>query len=278
MVPLQLDALPVEVLGALAVVVTFVGALLRREYKRRTGESETTEGKTTHEDTNGIDYPPFGFAKPDATASKIVLATSNKLASKHGSAPANTAARQIHYALKDHDIAHHVVVSDASIDPPAEGTVGSGTPGWWKENGADELDTVGNANLLLVDQVGGGGTYGPWAVVGAGAIDKQYPAARASKSAVGDCLSAALHELLHVYGVGHDLDDSEGKQHTGMGWNNDRHEEWHRTPACVDNGIVNACGDPVEGREYDTVVQELYYTGCTVEHMDPLNHPVNDRD
>lgn len=267
---LQLDALPLDVLGALAVLVTVAGAYLRREYKRRSDQSDAD----TDEPSETLPEPPFEFTRADAAPSRVVIAASNQLRDKHGDAPAHTVARQIHAALSEYEIPHQVLVDNSEIDPPAEGTVGSGTPAWWRDSGAAHLQTYGNANLLLVDQVGGGGTYGPWAVVGAGGIGVDLAAVQSLSGPDADCLSAALHELLHIYGVSHDFDDeANGKQHTGLGWNHRETETWHRTPACVDNDVINACGEAVPARRYDDTVQELMYSQCTVDHMDPLNHP-----
>lgn len=263
-------------LAALALAILGVGGYVRR----RRGSGDTDDSPSAEPPSGGLNDPPFAYG-PVAQHAVVTIVASQTLHDRVGGAAARTAARQLHDALAAIDVPHVVRVPRASgaVDPPAESTVGSGTPAWWRERGGallgehalGEADVVGDANVLLVDQVTGGGTYGRWCVAGGGGLDADLPATGARDGPAGDSLSAVLHELIHAFGVGHDLDSEErGKQHTGLGWNEDG--TWHRTPACVDNGVRNACGERVPGREHEAVVQELQYTGCTAGHLDPLRH------
>lgn len=92
-----------------------------------------------------------------------------------GTAPAETTTRQIHRALRQTGLRHRIDVVDAEPVPPAEGTVGSGSPAWWRDHGSEYVEPC-EANPLLVDQVGVGGMYGQWCVVGAGGVETDLPA------------------------------------------------------------------------------------------------------
>lgn len=270
----------VAVLVGLGAVLAALGAGL--VWRRRTTDESGAGGApdapadppADEGEEDLLPRPPLTHAVADGPAqARITIVASRVLQARCGHAPARSIARQLHDALLAHDVPHRITVPAASgaAEPPAEGTVGSGTPAWWRDRGASILDAPGDANLLLVDQVGGGGAYGRWAVVGAGGIDTDLPAADARAGPAADSLTAALHEVGHAFGVGHDLDaDRAGDQHTGHGWNG--RDGWHRTPMCVANGITNACGTPVPERAHDDVVQELHYTGCTIENWAPLRH------
>jgi hypothetical protein len=260
-VPLPPDAsLPVAIAVA---TLTALGAYYRRRRRRdRDVEPDAPPAPLTH-DTDA-----------DRVA-QVTITTSQALQSRAGTAPATSIARQLHAALTRAGLPHRITVVNATVTPPAEGTVGSGTPHWWADHGAAALQDagvpVGDANLLLVDQVGGGGTLQRWLTVGAGGIDEPLRTAPRREGEAGASIFAALHEVGHAFGLAHDLDKSTaGKQHTGRGWNAD--DRWHLTPMNVDHGVTNACGRVVPTREFDEEVWELFYDSCTVSRWDPFVH------
>jgi hypothetical protein len=213
--------------------------------------------------------PPFTHGSPEDHQKLITITSSKALQNRVGEAPAPMMARQIHFALTMADLPHRVVVTDESgtVVPPAEGTVGSGAPAWWKNNGADKISAVGDANLLLVDQVGGGGTFNEWATVGAGGIHRNGMATEVRADPAGASLFAGLHELAHCFQVDHDYDQDEpGYQHTGIGWNGSD-KRWHLHPMNYDHGVMNACGEEIPKREYDKTAYHLTFTDCTVKYL-----------
>lgn len=281
----------VEIVIVALFAILGVGGGVAWERRRSTDSKRTDETASAPSEEPALEPPadvdegvdlataPHEYRPGDeGPADRVLLtiATSKALASRTGAAPAESVARQFHRALEAADLPHRIEVH-AALEPvpPAEGTVGSGAPGWWRREGEritrDADEAAGDANLLLVDQVGGGGTYGTWNVVGAGGCTIDLPAAASRSGPEGDSLSAALHEIGHTFGLPHDLDpDVPGDQHTGEGWNGDG--AWHRTPMTVDHGVTNACGTAVPEREHNDVVQHLEFTDCTVESWNPFRH------
>lgn len=285
------------VLGGGVVVVVFV-LLLRGRRLSTDGEPDTTEtdipesepAAATDADADAdatADSDAASAADPEAETSHdsaplsraphettafttpqvgIGIVESRALQNRRGNVPAQVIARQLSQALDQGAINHRIDVHDTPVVPPAEGTVGSGTPVWWRDNGADAVSAAPHANLLLVNAPGGGGTYGSWCVVGAGGIDTNVSVTETRTDSIGAGVFAALHECGHALGLAHDLDaETPGKQHTGEGWNEDG--RWHLTPMNVDHGVTNACGVAIPPRNHDTVAYHLTYTDCSIDRF-----------
>lgn len=127
-----------------------------------------------------------------------------------------------------------------------------------------------DSNVLITNARGGGcGYIGGNVCTTPGAEIRRYRSYQ--KTGVGQPyrnIQANLHEVGHNLGAAHDMDDDTfGKQHPGMGWNEDG--RWHRTPTCAGNGAPNYCGEMVEEREQslDDAVRHLYYHDCFVENV-----------
>lgn len=200
----------------------------------------------------------------DGPTVDVTITSSNQLLASNGRAPEQTVARYLAAAFEDAEHNYRIRCDFSAVNPPAEGTVGSGTPDWWRTKSLSETRSSAHVDMLLVDQQGGGGTYGGRCVVGAGGIDENLPVREYGEGAAFGCIHAALHEVAHVLQIPHDLDDEQqGKQHTGEGWN--ENDKWHYTPMNVDNGVENNCGKHIPKREYDERVHHVRWTDCTAE-------------
>jgi len=235
-------------------------------------ESETprTDDPKTEDEERTTLKPPESPLIREVHGTKtlhIKIWQSENLTEEKGRVPEQTIAHNLATALEHSFINYRIDFGLETQHPPDEDVRGD-TPGWWREKREDgEIDEAKNSNLLLLNHIGGGGTYGDSAVVGCGQIDQYTPHQRYGRGGAHGNIHAALHEVGHNEDLAHDMDeDQPGNQHTGLGWNEGG--EWYYTPTNAGNDTNNFCGEKIPKRVEQSPVYVHEYAPCFRESID----------
>jgi hypothetical protein len=233
----------------------------------RTGDGDKKEGDDIEPPELQTPESPLTREVHSVKTIDIKIWQSENLTDEHGRAPEHTIAANLAGAMERSFINYNIEFGFETQTPPSEDVRGE-TPGWWRskrEN--DEIDQAEHSNLLLLNHIGGGGTYGISSVVGCGRISEYIPHQRYGRGGAHGNIHAALHEVMHNRDLSHDMEENkEGKQHPGLGWNEDN--EWYYTPSNSGNDADNACGEYIPERENDDRVFVHAYTPCFREMID----------
>lgn len=207
----------------------------------------------------------------DGQYAEINIHIDNTLLKHKGRTPEIVLAKQLEYALSKIDIDYIIRIGLDSVNAPSNKSVcGEDNPiVWWSKEITNRKQAKDSNPLLLYSHGGGCGFIGGNVCTCPGMhISKDVDAQDTSDKPLGRNLSACLHEIGHNLSLRHDHDKrTDGKQHTGVGYNDHTGQAWHRTPMNVANDTTNFCGTKINKRSYEHTVNMLYYSECTKDNI-----------
>lgn len=203
------------------------------------------------------DTPPF----------EVAVYRTDALDSHRGQLPEEEVVRHIAQALDGIGVSYRIYADFGAVPlgNQATGTCQEGEDAYYDWLDYLEMEApfiAADTNLCLTDQNGGGcaGVDGNAAVAGANQITETRLIQQADEDdqQAGN-LYAALHELGHNMGWGHD-------PHPGDAFNDGFF--WNRTP-CVGSTTAtsNLCGQPIEPEESLNRLNILLYDDCVADEM-----------
>lgn len=253
-------------------LIEIIADIIRKFFKESADEDTESEPESEPEPLVEDEDPIYTEDGDSEDEIHVNIYTTERLFEDNERISEQMVARYLSNIFSDNDISYKIGYNFDTFDAPTEQAVcgeDSVLDDWREYVKNDAEDEAKDSNILLTHASGGGcaGVGGNVAAAPGRHIDELRFYEKRGDDDWSRNMGAALHEFGHNMALSHDHDkDEEGNQHTGSGWNED--EAWHRTPMNTGDDVTNICGEEIPKREYDKVVQELYFTDCTLEYFE----------